>query len=339
MSVLDRLVVALVGLWVARRHGWLIDQTLERSGRIGRRSTPAVPRCADDKFIWRKIFDRDPRFTIISDKIEVKDWVAKLGLDPALGLEILPPRWIGTDAALMPEHLWSDSAILKANHGSGTNVVLPVPERRRQAMTARANGFLTRDYGAATMQWGYFGVPRRLFVEDRVGGALGPHDLKLHVFGGRVLQILHTVDRFGTVGGRLWEADGSGGFVASDVKPVATAYRTDLPLPSTAERAIRIAACIGAEFDQMRVDLISAGHRLWLGELTIYHLSGLYPRVGHDPDHPLARAWDLRRSWFLRTRQRRLPHRIYAAALRRVLDREDGAKPLPTIEAATTASG
>lgn len=57
-------------------------------------------------------------------------------------------------------------------------------------------------------------------------------------------------------------------------------------------------------------DLLTDGKKLWLGELTIYNLSGQFFDV------------DLRRSWFLQVRHANLLLRLYSGALRRKLARE-----------------
>ena len=51
----------------------------------------------------------------------------------------------------------------------------------------------------------------------------------------------------------------------------------------------------------MRVDLLTDGERLWLGELTVYNLGGVFPDCGHRADSNLSRAWDIGGSWFLTT--------------------------------------
>ena len=84
------------------------------------------------------------------------------------------------------------------------------------------------------------------------------------------------------------------------------------------EEMIELARELGSYFDHMRVDLLSDGTRIWLGELTIYNRGGEVVDRGQDPEDPLNTSWDLRNSWFL-TKPQRGWRRIYAQALKRRL--------------------
>jgi hypothetical protein len=78
---------------------------------------------------------------------------------------------------------------------------------------------------------------------------------------------------------------------------------------------------IGADFDHLRVDFLTDGTRLFLGEITIYNLGGIAYSTGQLTDTPLNRSWDLRRSWFMRSPQKGW-RKAYAAALRRAINLE-----------------
>jgi hypothetical protein len=66
-----RTVMALVRVWC-----WVCFpvQIVRFRRVIGRWPDPALPRHRNDKYLWRKIFDRNPLFTEVSDKLLAKQF-------------------------------------------------------------------------------------------------------------------------------------------------------------------------------------------------------------------------------------------------------------------------
>lgn len=317
-ALLDRLILAAVERHIAPRLAAQTRILLNREALpTGAHLRVARPRTANEKYLWRKIFDHDPRFVTVSDKLASKDWVAALGLD----VEIPPVLWVGTDAARIPPALLERPGVLKANHGSGTNIFLPGPEPHKK-LVRRANAMLELDHGRMFDEWSYFGISRKLFLEEQVGREGAPiMELKLFTFGRRIERILYLADRFGEPAATWWEPDPGGGFVRNPHPTHVSPRLLDGPLPPCAERALEVAAEIGHHFDHMRVDFLTDGERLWFGELTVYNLGGFVHGLGHDPASQMTQAWDLRESWFLTVCHHDWRKRLYARALRRELER------------------
>lgn len=279
---------------------------------------PVRPRTANDRFFWRKLFDRNPDFPIVSDKLAVRHWLTDHGIDVAT------PRvlWCGTNARTIPDEVWSADAVLKPNHAAGMVDFLPVAPPDRDLIARRANNYLDVDHHLKGGQWGYKDIPRRLFVEHRLpADACGLTEIKLYTFGARIVNARFIYNRAGP--GRrddTFRMTDKGHLVRignDDATKKAPAGRPPHPvLPS----AIRVAEQIGRHFDHVRVDFYVSDDTLYLGELTLYTHAGCLPDSGWDPDHPMASTWDLRDSWFLRTRQTGW-RELYRRALCRWLDR------------------
>lgn len=326
--VRDSLVFLLVNLWCWLRYPQVLHSMAKRSLPHGRWPTPALPLSANDKFYWRKAFDRDPRFVTLSDKLACKDWVHRQGLE----IRTARVLWTGTDAALIPDALLASRVLVKATHGSGTNILLHAPPADRARFNRQANRFLRRNTGARRAEWGYYDVPRKLFVEEMLADA-GPvlEEIKFYTFGTRIERAVRIFDRFGDMGGQTLEPDEAGRLRLSEqpmvLRPEVIVTR---PLPATWERCVTLARALGRDFDHMRVDLLTDGTDVWLGEMTVYNQGGFIAYTGHDPEVQISRAWDIRRSAFLRQPPTRGWRALYAAALRRALDaRAAGADPLP----------
>ena len=105
----------------------------------------------------------------------------------------------------------------------------------------------------------------------------------------------------------------------SDANALVGQNRANLPLPDCTDAALTISRQIGAHFDHMRVDFISDGTSLWLGELAVYNLAGNFKDIGSHENEALKKAWDIRKSRFLTVPQTGW-RKVYAAALLRRLN-------------------
>ena len=114
---LDRILLGCVNLWGLIRH---LRQARYYRSLSGRWPDLAFPRTANDKFFWRKVFDRDPRLTTMCDKLAAKDWVWARVPD----LDIPAVLWAGTDPADIPPDVLAGDVVVKVNHGWNTNLFI-----------------------------------------------------------------------------------------------------------------------------------------------------------------------------------------------------------------------
>lgn len=319
-DALDTFICLVADLWLRLRYRRLWrclarDQRTFGVTRVG----VAVPRLANEKFLWRKVFDRDPRFVIASDKIASKEWVKAQGID----VRVPATLWSGTELHQMPQDLWERPIYIKAAHGWNMNIpVLTPPDKvTKSEIIAQAHKFLDRAHGAEAGQWAYSKVPHRLIVEEAISPGTELMEVKYYTYGPIVEQFV--LRRAGPpVTAARWLRQPDGSFVRSD-KPTAISPIVDeTPLPDVALGGLALAADIGAHFDHIRVDTLMDGDDIYLGELTVYSLSGRVYVNGEKVDDAMNRSWDLRRSWFLSTPQAGW-RGIYAAALRRKLNRTE----------------
>ncbi|MBS8228556.1 hypothetical protein DYI42_20210 [Vannielia litorea] len=312
----DAALFAAVDAWARLRHRRALHWTARQEPGIARRFHVALPRGMNDKWLWRKVFDHDPRFVTLCDKLATKPWVARFGVPVPRTL------WAGTDARDIPPELLKGDVVVKANHASGRNILITGGQPGREEVVERANRFLRHGFGREAGEWAYAAVPRRLFVEEHLGGGTLLRDLKIYTFGRHVERVFHVVDRFGDMRADMWEDRGAGLAPYEGTIHDFEARYTG-PMPATLPQALDLAARIGAEFDALRVDFLTDGQNLWLGELTVYDQGGFREYDGHLPGTYPACLWDLRRSWFMQTPQRGW-REAYRRALGRQLNDADG---------------
>ncbi len=324
----DLCILVLVDLWMRARFP---DQVASITRRMKDKGVTNLrlsdPRYLNEKYLWRRLFDHDPRFTVVCDKIETRKLVADLGVDVRLP-EIF---WTGTDPDLIPEHLLGQDVIVKAAHGWNQSIYVRDAGLGPAEIREKCREFMASSHGQRQHQWGYFNAPRRILIEERLFSGRPMCDIKFTVFGHVLVQIIgiYPGPQGRTAG--IWFLDSDGEWKLSDEASSVSKEIDGRPLPPSTDAAARIASQIGAAFDHMRVDFMTDGEQVYLGELTAYNAAGASPTFGHLVDTPNNVYWDLRRSWFLSTPQRGW-RRIYAASLRRSIDRQ--ARSDPRLDAA-----
>ena len=299
------------------RHPFLVAYFVRR---IGCFPDIAFPRTINEKFLWRKIVDRNPDFITLSDKIACKAWVAKQVPE----LKISPVRWEGMFIEDLPEMLLAQAGVLKANHGCGTNLLVDEEGGSRVEVERVAGGWLTYDHGSQHGEWAYSCVPRKFFWEDLIASPSGAlAEVKIYTFGNEVKRIVHIADRFNEIRANAWEYGSAGQLVSSPEQAAIAGQDHQLALPAKLDDAIDIAKRLGSHFDHVRVDLLFDGSDWWLGELTVYNQAGyMYIPSASDPDSSISRAWDIRTSYFFNGQSHGFFEACYAKALKQYLDRE-----------------
>lgn len=306
----DRLLLNAVRVWSLLRHPGVWRRSLR--GKTGFFPNPAAPSGDGDKFLWRKIFDHNPLFSICCDKLAAKDYAAR----NCPGLMTAAVLWQGTDPARIPPELLTGNVAIKANHGSGWNILVRDGQYDRKEMLRRASGWVRRTYARYVGEWGYRNARRCILVEAMLqepDGRPVATEYKFHTSAGRTCYIyVKRRNADGTDNWCAYERDGT----PLPADPQWTTWLA-LPLPANFERMRETAERLGQPFDHIRVDLYSLHGGIYFSELTVYPQSG--KSVSRRQAELRNASWDLRKSWFLSTPQRGW-RKLYAEALVRWLD-------------------
>jgi hypothetical protein len=247
------------------------------------------PRRFTEKMQWRKLFDLNPVYGVLSDKLAVRDFIAeRVG-----GNVLIPLLWVGDDPDAVPFDALDPPYVLKSTHASEQILIV------RQRADVNANtaiptlrAWVAENYATLVDEPGYMPVPRRLIVERMVLGTDGnpPMERKLYLFDGRV-RFVQTVIR---------DEAGlhHGAFHDRDWRPLDWYLKTPnnpelSPRPKRYEDIVALAECLGKGFDHLRVDFYDVHDSIWVGELTVYSWSGLTPFTPDEADTLVGSFWSL----------------------------------------------
>ncbi len=310
LTLADRAVLAMANLWVWCRHPYLSAAFWWR-----RRRPPlfATPRGVSELVQWRKIFDRNPLFPVLADKLAVKSWAqAKLP-----GLRTAEVLWTGTRAADLPNELIRDDVVIKTNHGTRTNWFPGREKLARADADVRLDGWLARRFDTE-LQWAYGQIPPRLMVERLIGDGKPLWEMTFRCCNGKaVTAYVYHAQRTPDERRACFTAEGERLAAERGLKPEHL-FPQDFSVGPDFFNARAVAEALSADLDFVRVDLTLSESELYLVEMTFYPDSGFGDEHRTHTAGRIERAWvsALGKSWFLNQRHR-WPVSIYAAALRR----------------------
>ena len=282
---------------------------------LGEWPNAAFPRSFNEKVLWRKIFDRDPRFGRMTDKLVARD-IVRHKIPSIHHPEMF---WIGDSPEDLPEAVLERPCVIKTNRGSGWNMfnwspgLLSKPEvvdyfKRRSR----------RVFGAGIGEWPYRMVVQRYFAEelhlDKDGRV--PDDVKVHVFGGKVVTVTYIHDRFGdrahvSFTPELQRAD----TVWEDYSP-----DYDPDISEVHHQLVAYAAELARDIDYVRVDMYVHDGKIYFQEFTFFPGSGLSKRNKGLTEQQRQASWDLTTTAFFSGSQAAWKN-VYKQYLRDDLDR------------------
>ncbi len=240
------------------------------------------PHTYNEKLQWLKLNDKKPIYTTMVDKYEAKKYVAeRIGEDyiiPTLGVW---ERFEDIDFEKLPNQF-----VLKCTHDSGGVVI--VKDKRtfnKKKAKKKINKCLKKDFFWSGREWPYKDVKPRIiseaYMEDDLTSEL--RDYKFFTFNGiaKVLFIATDRQKSGT------EAKFDFFDMVYNHLPIRNGHpNAEIPpqKPQTFEKMRELAGKLSEGIPQLRVDFYEVNGKIYFGELTFYHWSGMVP---FDPEE-----WD-----------------------------------------------
>ena len=247
---------------------------LKRMYRIhmGRELHLKDPQTYTEKLQWLKLYDHRPEYTVMVDKYAVKNYVSKkIGPEYVIPLLGVWDKVEDIDFDSLPKQF-----VLKTTHDSGGIVVCKDKEKLDMVKAKKQlRYFLNRNYYDRNREWPYKHVPHRIlaerYMEDPRQGEL--RDYKFFTFGG-VPKVLYIAQGRGLGGETV--AD----FFDMDFQHLPfTIDHKMAPVPpekpKNFEKMKQLAAILSEGTPQLRVDFYEVDGKIYFGEMTFFHCSGM----------------------------------------------------------------
>lgn len=315
----DRTILGLVSTLILLRHWYASGLFWFNHHRL---PAISVPQDFNDKIFWRKTVDHNPMFVTFNDKIAVRDWVSETVPE----LEQTKLLWQGKDPSDIPDDVFGQPVMIKANHGCGWNLAYDGTKPDRAEIEEVLTDWLGQVFGGKLGEWAYSEIEPYGLIEELLAFADGssPYNFNIHTSNGKILFVgIYSGDKKGkrTIG--FFSENGE----RLPVQVLSADARMDqnyVPPPSF-HTAIKAARMLSQNVDYVRCDFMATDDRVWYNEITTYTGSGHLKLTDHDLVNHLSQDWDISRSWFLTAPQKGW-RSLYQAALCRELARRSNSR-------------
>lgn len=255
---------------------WLPDkpylQLLYRF-KMGHRLNLKNPKTFTEKLQWLKLYDRNPLYTRIVDKFEVKDYIASI-----IGKEyLIPTLAVWDNVENIDIEALPDKFVLKTTNGGGGSGVVICKDKRSfdlELAKKRLVESIKSNIYIGFREWAYKNIKPRIiaekYMEDNVTGDL--RDYKYYCFNGEPKALLIATERFSSNHAYFDYFD-----MERNHLPFTQGGNNNpcMPmLPEQFEEMRTLSQKLAAGFKHIRVDLYVVNKKVYFGELTFFDSSG-----------------------------------------------------------------
>lgn len=259
--------------------------------RMGRKLHLREPETFNEKIQWLKLYDRNPLYTTMVDKFEVKKYVAdRIGEEyiiPTLGIW---ERFEDINFERLPEQF-----VLKCTHDSGGLVICTDKNKFDQKKSKeKIEKSLKCNYYWSGREWPYKNVKPRIIAEkymlDMKSGELP--DYKWFCFNGKPRIMFITTkrnDESVETKCDFFDMD----FKHLDITNGRPSGGENIEKPATFEKMKMLAEKLSKGIPQVRIDFYEVNGNVYFGEITFAHWSGLEPFTPEKWDKVLGEMIEL----------------------------------------------
>lgn len=239
--------------------------------RTGNRLHILNPKSFNEKLQWLKLFYKDYKIVICSDKLWVKKYLSKKGYS-----ENIPKTLsVYNDADEISLDNLPSECVIKTSHGSGSVIMYNAHDAEYIFnIRKKLRNWLKKPYMECTKEWQYNIVKPRIFAESCLKNEMEERlvDYKYMCFNGKcelIFLVLNRerkrdmyVDFYDTEWNKL---------------PFSRAYNCSNKVfskPKQFEKMKMIAEDLAKEFPFLRVDFYIVEDKVYIGELTFFPGSG-----------------------------------------------------------------
>lgn len=225
----------------------------------------------NEKLQWLKLYNHDPSYTRLVDKLTFKEYVSEtLGKEYVIPLLGAWDHFDEIDFTRLP-----DEYVLKCTHDSGS-VVIVTRDNPLDKVEVRSilEERLAINYYWMGREWPYRNAGRRIIAEQYMhdDDAEELKDYKLFCFMGEVKLIQVDFDRFQVHKRNVYDTEWN--YIPLEIK-FPTAPEVLIPRPQCLSEMIRLAEILSKGIPHVRVDCYVVNDHPLVGEMTFFHGGGM----------------------------------------------------------------
>ena len=237
----------------------------------------------NDKIQWLKIHDRKPDYTMMVDKYAVRDYIAKT-IGEQYSIPLVGGPWKSfkeIDFDALPNQF-----VLKCNHDSGGLVICKDKAKLdKTAAEKKINKSMHRNFYWANREWPYKDVTPCIIAEKYMVDDSGYElrDYKFFCFDGEPKVMFIATDRnistkFDFFDMEFNHLPFTNGHPCAEKTPEK---------PKCFEEMKELAKTLSKGIKQVRVDFYEINGKVYFGELTFSHWSGMVPFEPEEWDYKM----------------------------------------------------
>lgn len=238
--------------------------------RVGKELDLENPKTFNEKLQWLKLHDRNPEYTKLVDKYEVKKYVADI-----IGEEyIVPTLGVYNSFDEIDFNSLPNQFVIKCTHDSGS-VMICKDKSKFNVKKAKKyfNKKLSYNYYWNSREWPYKDVKPRIIIEKYIEAfAIGNKlkDFKFMCFSGCIKFVEVHTDRFENHTQDYYDINFEKMNIVRDVK-VSDCI---LSKPACYDEMLEYTKKLAKSYPFVRIDWYVTNDRLYFGEITFYDSSG-----------------------------------------------------------------
>lgn len=240
------------------------------------------PRTYNEKLQWLKLYNRNPEYTIMVDKYEAKEYVAGIiGKEHIIPTIALYEKTEDIDFDKLPNQF-----VLKCTHDSGGIVICEDKSKLdiKEAIN-KLNKGLKQNFYWRSREWPYKNVTPRIIAEEYMTDGDGElKDYKFFCFDGTPKYLFIATDRFNKSEETKFD------FFDMDFNhlPFTNGHpNASKPIlkPKGFDEMVVLSQKLSSGIPHVRVDFYDVDGKIYFGEMTFFHWSGLTPFNPIDWDY------------------------------------------------------
>lgn len=227
----------------------------------------------NEKLWWLKINYRTPLMTECSDKVAVRKYIKRLGLESIL----TNIQGVYDSAEDVPFDNLKGKYFIKCNHVSGMNTIYDSEHYTsfdKTAFIRKFNKALKENYFYQSREWNYKNIQPKILVEDFIESDSDLLDYRFFCFHGQVKLIFVDIDTAADDGSHnpkakrnIYDRD----FNLQHFRVGRDNFDTTLiKKPENLQEMINVAEKLSSPFPFCRVDLYNINGNIKFGEITFY---------------------------------------------------------------------